>query len=63
MMLDDPRVNFAISTRGRTAAGKFGLTSAPTRLTPGASSRSSPSRFGSIRFVDVVTPWRCRQGD
>jgi hypothetical protein len=30
--------------------------SAPIRATPGARSRSSPSRFGSIRFVNKVTP-------
>jgi hypothetical protein len=38
------------------AGGKSGLISTPIRATPGTRSRSSPSRFGSIRLVNRVTP-------
>src|SRR5215831_7659132 len=38
------------------AGGKPGLMSTPIRATPGTRSRSNPSRFGSIRLVNRVTP-------
>src|SRR5215467_10087440 len=40
----------------RDAGANFGLSKTPMSGTPGASSRSSPSRFGSMRFVSRVTP-------
>jgi hypothetical protein len=38
------------------AGGKLGLTSAPTKATPGASSRNRPNLFASIKLVDVIIP-------
>src|SRR5215813_6923645 len=41
------RAASSISCNCRAAGGKLGLTKTPTSGTPGTSSRSKPSRFGS----------------
>jgi hypothetical protein len=50
------RAASSMSLACRVAGGKLGLISAPITLTPGASSRSRPNRFASIRLVDVMIP-------
>src|SRR5262252_2355484 len=51
-----PRAASSICCSWSAAGGKSGLMSTPIRATPGTRSRNNPSRFGSIRLVNRVTP-------
>src|SRR5262249_45112651 len=50
------RAASSISCNCRAAGGKLGLTKTRMSGTPGTSSRSKPSRFGSMSAVSRVTP-------